>query len=168
MSGQAVGTGSGTSGQTLLLVRWILIIATAYLILYRNPVRIISPMVGLFLAGYLGSNLIVAGLLRHVRSQTLNTAIAVFDAILVSAALVLTQTNPADLLVLYFVVILIATLPESLALITAAAGLIAVGQLFEHVKIMPERFSICLYQRPGVAQQIEPIGFGKRRKFLLN
>ena len=129
MSGQAVETGSGTSGQTLLLVRWILIIATAYLILYRNPVRIISPIVGLFLAGYLGSNLIVAGLLRHVRSQTLNTAIAVFDAILVSAALVLTQTNPADLLVLYFVVILIATLPESLALISAAAGLIAVGQL---------------------------------------
>ena len=116
--------------QTLLLVRWVLIIATAYLILYRNPVRLISPMVGLFLAGYLGSNLIIAFLLRRVRSQTLlNTGIAVFDAILVSVAIVLTQTRPGDLVVLYLVVVLIATLPESLALVTAAAALIAAGQL---------------------------------------
>jgi len=130
MSQQTVPKPIGTTGQTLLLVRWILIIATAYLILYRNPVRIISPMVGLFLAGYLGSNLIVAVLLPRVRSQTLNTAIAILDAILVSAALALTQTKPADLLILYFVVMLIATLPESLTLVTAAAGLIAVGQVF--------------------------------------
>jgi hypothetical protein len=129
MSQQPGHKAIGTSGQTLLLIRWTLIIATAYLILYRNPVRIISPMVGLFLAGYLGSNLLVAVLLRRIRPQTLNMAIALVDAILVSAALVLTQANPANLIILYFVVMLIATLPESLALVTAAAGLIAGGQL---------------------------------------
>src|SRR5207249_3868027 len=40
---------------------------------------------------------------------------------------------------------------------------IAVRQLFEQVKIMCERLSICFYQRPGVAQQIDPVGFGKPR-----
>jgi len=87
-------------------------------------------MVGLFVAGYLSSNFIVAFLVRRIRSEAmLNMGIALFDTIVVSVALLLTQTHPADLLVLYFVVVLIATLLESLALVTAAAALIAVGQV---------------------------------------
>jgi cytochrome c oxidase subunit 3 len=41
-----------TSGHNMLLVRWVLIIATSYLLLFTQPSGGISPSVGLFIAAY--------------------------------------------------------------------------------------------------------------------
>src|SRR5258706_7944650 len=84
--------------QTLLLLRWLLIIATAYLVLFHRggePRNL--QLIGLFLAGYLASNLIVAAVLRRVRSERLlEMGLVVFDAVAVAAALLLTRSGSSD------------------------------------------------------------------------
>lgn len=115
---------------TLLLLRWVLIVATAYLLLFHRASGSTSFVTNLFLAAYLASNLVVAALLRRSRSRTLlEMGVAVFDAGAVSLALLVTNDFSADFFLLYFVVILIAAITERLAFVVATAVLISILHL---------------------------------------
>ncbi|HSD10028.1 MAG TPA: HAMP domain-containing sensor histidine kinase [Candidatus Binatia bacterium] len=117
--------------QTILLLRWVLIVATAYLLLFHHARLQASPAVAVFLAGYLGSNLVVAALLRHRGSQkALEMGIAVFDAAALSVALFLTKDFSADFFFLYFVVIFLAALTERLAFLIVMAVVISLLHLY--------------------------------------
>ena len=117
--------------QTLLLLRWTLIIATGYLLLCRPDDSVPLSVVYLFLAGYLASNLFVAVLLRRARSQQLiEMGLVVFDAIAVSVALLLTKNGSSDFFVLYFVVLFIATLSDRPEVVAATAVLITILHLY--------------------------------------
>jgi signal transduction histidine kinase len=117
--------------QTVLLLRWVLIIATAYLMLFHRPLSETPPIVALFVAAYLGSNVIAGRLLARSRNpRTLEPAIVLFDAIAVSLALLLTQEATSDFFLLYFVVMFIGSLSERLELVLATAFLIAVLHIY--------------------------------------
>ena len=110
--------------QTLLLLRWVMIIATGYLLLFFHPVGSRRPVVGMFLAAYLASNFVFAALLRRVRRpQLLEMAIVLFDSSAVSVALLLAQSGSSDFFLLYFFVIFLATLSERVELVAVAAAL---------------------------------------------
>jgi signal transduction histidine kinase len=117
--------------QTLLLLRWTLIIATSYLLLARPADNVPLQVVYLFLAGYLASNLAVAVLLRRAHSQQLiEMGLVVFDAIAVSVALLLTKHGSSDFFLLYFVVLFIATLSDRAEVVGATAILITILHLY--------------------------------------
>src|SRR5882672_11965414 len=79
--------------QTILLLRWALIVATSYLLLFHHPLRETSSFEKIFLAGYLGSNLLAAALIRRSLPQKwLVPGIAAFDAAAVLLALVVTHS----------------------------------------------------------------------------
>jgi signal transduction histidine kinase len=109
-------------GQTILLLRWVLIVATAYLLLFHQAHLQAPPVISVFLAAYLASNLVVAALLRRIRShKRLEMGIAVFDAAALSVALFLTKDFSTDFFLLYFVVIFLAALTERLSFLVVIA-----------------------------------------------
>jgi signal transduction histidine kinase len=117
--------------QTILLLRWVLIVATAYLLLYNHARLQAPPVVSVFLAAYLASNLAVAALLRRMGSQKqLEMGIAVFDAAALSVALILTRDFSTDFFLLYFVVIFLAALTERLAFLVVIAVVISLLHLY--------------------------------------
>jgi signal transduction histidine kinase len=115
---------SARQHQTLLLLRWVLIIATGYLLLFYHPAGSRRAVVGAFLAAYLASNFVVSALLRRVkRTQLLEMAIVLFDSSAVSTALWLAHSGSSDFFLLYFFVIFLATLSERVELVAMAAAL---------------------------------------------
>ncbi len=122
---------SSTVEATILLLRWALIIATAYLVLFHRPISETPPLVALFIAVYLGSNLAVGFLLRRIRTtRLLLIGVVLFDTLAVSIALLLTQKATSDFFLLYFVVMLIGTLTENLTSVLVAALLISLVNLY--------------------------------------
>jgi signal transduction histidine kinase len=110
--------------QTLLMLRWVLIVATGYLLLYFHPVGGRLPVVGAFLAAYFASNFVVAALLRRVkRPRLLEMGIVLFDSAAVTLALFLAQSGSSDFFLLYFFVIFLATMSERVELVATAAAL---------------------------------------------
>lgn len=119
-----------TQDQTIVLLRWVLIVATAYLMLFHRPLSETPPIVAVFIAAYLASNLIVGYLMPRVRSQRLfQTGIVLFDTLTVSAGLLLTQSAVSEFFVPYFVVMLVGTFTERLASVAGAAVLISLVHL---------------------------------------
>jgi signal transduction histidine kinase len=117
--------------QTILLLRWALIIATAYLVLFHRPISETPPLVALFIAFYLTSNLAVGAMLRRLRTTRVFLIVVVlFDTLAVSVALLLTQKATSDFFLLYFVVMLIGTVTESLASVLTAALLISLVHVY--------------------------------------
>ena len=103
--------------QMILHLRWVLIVATGYLLLFPHGDHPASSIVHIFLAGYLASNLVVAALLRRSSSKWLTMGIALFDAAAVSGALLVGKGFSNDFFLLYFVVILLATQTERLGFV---------------------------------------------------
>ncbi len=116
---------------TLLLLRWVLIIATSYLVLFSRPLEAAPPSVGLFVAAYLGSNLLLTTLMRRLRSwQWLDITLVLFDTIAVCTGLALSANASVDFFPVYFLVVFIGALTERLRLVVGAAVLISVVHLF--------------------------------------
>jgi signal transduction histidine kinase len=120
--------------RTVLLLRWVLLVATAYLLLFRDAHHAgprLSTFEGTVVAGYFATNFAVAELFRRVaRRDWLVTAIAAFDAAAVSIALAAAKDFSADFFLLYFIVILVAAQAERLGVAVAVAagiGLLHIG-----------------------------------------
>lgn len=111
--------------RTVVLLRWVLLVATAYLLLFRDSHHA-GPRLSLFegsvVTAYFATNFVVAALFRRVRRDWLVTAIAVFDAAAVSIALAAAKDFSADFFLLYFIVILVAAQAERLAVVVVVAG----------------------------------------------
>jgi signal transduction histidine kinase len=138
-------------GKTILLLRWVLIVATAYLLLFHHARLQDSPFVAMFLAGYLGSNLVVAALLRRGSfRKELEMAVAVFDAAALSLALFLAKDVSASFFLLYFVVIFLAALTERLVFLIAMAVLIS----FLHVYATVDTLSVMGFLASGAPIRI--------------
>lgn len=121
----------------LLLLRWVLIVATTYLVLFHGALRENPMLVGPFLALYLASNLVVSALLGRVRSQKrLVMGIALFDTVSVSIALSLTRGVSSDFFILYFAVVFIATLTDRIAVVATTAGVIGLFHLYTTSRIL--------------------------------
>jgi signal transduction histidine kinase len=119
-----------TSRHNIVLVRWVLIIATSYLLLFAQPSGAVSARVGLFVAAYLASNLALSGLLPRLYSRRrFDIAVVLFDTVAVSIAILLTRDSGSDLFPIYFLVVFLGALTQRLTLLVAAAVLISVVHL---------------------------------------
>jgi len=111
---------------TVVLLRWVLIIAFSYLLILDNSVhRVAFPLV-ILIAVALGSNLVVGRLPEHWTSKALfDFGIVLFDAAWVTLGLIWAPQASSDLFLLYFLVIFIAAMGESLVTIVGSAALVS-------------------------------------------
>lgn len=136
----------------VLLLRWVLIIATSYLVLFSRPVRPLG--VDLFVAAYLASNIALRALLPRMPSEYFfDAAVVVFDASMVSIGLALTGTASSQFFVMYFVVVFLSALTERIELVVGAAVLVSATHLYGTA------------QFTGVAPLLSP-GYALRVPFL--
>lgn len=120
-----------SKGQVIVLLRWVLIIATSYLVLFSRPLGDVPPSAGLFVVLYLASNVVLTELLpRLSESSHLDWAIVVMDTVALSIAMILTQHASSEFFVLYFVVVFLSALTERIGLVAIATLLIATAYLY--------------------------------------
>ena len=119
----------------IVLLRWVLIITTSYLVLFSRPLSEVSPAVALFVAAYLGSNVLLTEWLPRLRSAAvLEWTVVAIDTIALTFALALTGRGSGDLFVLYFAVLFLSALSERIGLVVGAALLITVANLYTVVQ----------------------------------
>jgi signal transduction histidine kinase len=119
----------------ILLLRWVLIVTTAYLVLFSRPLEEITPLVALFVAAYLGSNVLLTEWLPRLGSAAkLEWTVVAIDTVALTLALALTGGGGGDLFVLYFAVLFLSALSERIGLVVGAALLITVANLYTVVE----------------------------------
>jgi len=119
----------------IVLLRWVLIVTTSYLLLFSRPLSEMSPTVALFVAAYLGSNVLLTEWLPRLRSAAvLEWTVVAIDTVALTVALALTGSGTGDLFVLYFAVLFLSALSERIGLVVGAALLITVANLYTVVQ----------------------------------
>ncbi len=130
-SNAAYPIGALHQAHAIVLLRWVLIVATSYLVLFSRPLSEVTPAVALFVAGYLASNVVLTELLPRLRSPAvLDWVLIVVDTAALSVAVVLTDSSSSDLFVLYFAVLFLSALSERIGLVVGAALLVTVAHLY--------------------------------------
>lgn len=109
--------------ETMLLLRWVLIIATAYMMLFSGDGQPAPTSVSLFVAAYFASNVVLSAMLarRGYASRALTAGIVVFDTAAICFGLALTTNVSRDFFVLYFIILFLAALTERVGLVVLAA-----------------------------------------------
>ncbi|MDX2169727.1 MAG: ATP-binding protein [Deltaproteobacteria bacterium] len=125
---------------SVVLLRWVLIVATSYLVLFSRPLSQVTPTIALFVAAYLASNVALTELLPRLRSAAvLEWTLMAVDTAALTLALSLAGSGSNDLFVLYFAVLFVCALSERLGLVVGAAVLITVVRLY----------TVAHYEGPG-------------------
>ena len=123
--------GAVHQAHAIVLLRWVLIVATSYLVLFSRPLSEVTPTAALFVAGYLASNVALIELLPRFRSPAvLEWLLILVDTVALSVAVILTDSSPSDLFVLYFAVLFLSALSERIGLVVGAALLVTVAHLY--------------------------------------
>ncbi|MBI3786459.1 MAG: HAMP domain-containing histidine kinase [Deltaproteobacteria bacterium] len=124
----------------VLLLRWLLIAATAYLVVFSRPLSQLPPTVGLFIVLYLGSNLLLPLIApRFGTTQALDIIVVLFDVLAISIGLSLCRDSSADFFPVYFLVVFVGALSERLGIAVGAAVLISVIHLSTLARFMTVR-----------------------------
>ena len=119
--------------RAFLLLRYTLIIATAYLLLAEQQFAALSPLGALLIALALASNVALAQLPRRVTdSMRFAVALIVFDTAWVTGALLISGRFSTDFYLLYLLVLLLAAIGEDLRLIAVASCVVCAAYLFGH------------------------------------
>lgn len=118
-------------GQAVLLLRWVLIIATSYVVLFTQPSSEVGVAAALFVALYLASNVALGSALPYVQKHRFfDIGIVLLDTIAVTIGLALTHGASSDFFLLYFVVMFLGALTERLGVVVGAAVLISVVHMY--------------------------------------
>ena len=113
--------------QIVYLLRWVLIIASAYLFLFSLQTLTTPPALALLLAVALLSNLLLPYFpQRWVERPAFDVALVIFDTLWVSLGAFLTHNLSGDFFLLYFLIILLAVVGERLGVIAFGAAIIGV------------------------------------------
>ncbi len=117
-----------TKKATVILLRWVLIIAFSYLLLLDASVAAqVHPRVVLLIAFALASNLVISHMPEVWTDRPLfDFGIVLFDASWVTLGLIWAPKVSSDLFLLYFLVIFVAAMGESLLTIVASAAVVGV------------------------------------------
>lgn len=137
----AVDEGSnllGTKKRVVLFLRWVVILATSYLLVFASRESTGNPVISLYVALFLATNL-VAGAFpeRWFDEPWLEGLLFVFDTLWISAGMVLAGEVGTDLFLVYFSVLFLAALGESLQMIVGGCLLIAVLYLLVLLQTKP-------------------------------
>jgi len=113
--------------KTVVLLRWVLIIASAYLLLFGPDGPSVEASRALFIAFVLASNVLLNQLPdRWLQSRTFDMALVLFDTSWLTVSLGWSPQSSDDFFMLYFLVLFVVALGESLPMIVASATLITV------------------------------------------
>lgn len=119
------------SGHSLVMLRWVLIIAIAYVVLFSHPLTQMAPIAAVFVALYLGSNIVLAEMMRRRLYQGwLEWFVVGLDVVAITVAIYLTGEGSGDLFVLYFVVLFLSALADGVLLAVGAALFIGAAHLY--------------------------------------
>jgi signal transduction histidine kinase len=130
-SNAAYPIGALHQAHAVVLLRWVLIVATSYLVVFSRPLSAVTPTQALFVAAYLASNVALTELLPRLRSPAvLDWLLIIVDTAALSVAVVLTDSSSSDLFVLYFAVLFLSALSERIGLVVGAALLVTVTHLY--------------------------------------
>ena len=125
-----------TKKNTVVLLRWVLIIAFSYLVVLGAPLSKAQVPLVLVIIGVLVSNLIVARMPdAWTATPVFDIAVVLFDSAWVTLGLVWAPHASGDLFLLYFLVIFVASMGESLGTIVGSAILVSLvysGMLSYH------------------------------------
>jgi len=114
---------------TVVLLRWVLIVAFSYLLLLEDSTIRINSRPILLIAAALTSNLIVGRIPKTwVERRLFDFCIVLFDAAWVTVGLIWVPDASSELFLLYFLVIFVAAMGESLLTIVACAA--AIGLVY--------------------------------------
>ena len=117
--------------QTVILLRWLLIIATSYLMLFSRPLQQTPAAVVVFVALYGASNLVFSRWgSRWTVAPLSHGAVVVFDILVVCLGLALSGGTSSDFFVVYFVILFLSALTERLGFVAGAALLISAAHLY--------------------------------------
>jgi signal transduction histidine kinase len=117
--------------RAFLLLRYTLIIATAYLLLVEEGLRL-PPLFSILLVVLaLASNVAIASLpTRTLRAPYFGPAIIAIDTLWITLALLVSQRFTAEFFFLYFFILLLAAIGENLWLIAVAAVAVCCAYLY--------------------------------------
>jgi hypothetical protein len=112
---------------TVTRLRWLLILALAYLLLFHTDKALTMQGLLAFVAFYMASNLVVGALPESVFNHPwFDRLLILFDTVAVSGALIFTQLPVQNLYLFFFLIILLTTLGKGLKGIVAN-GVIIIG-----------------------------------------
>ena len=96
--------------KTVLILRWLLVISTAYIILFSNGVPGLLSLETILIAILLGSNCILWRLpARFVAWDHFDHLVIILDTTLVSFCLYITQSVETDFYPVYLLIIMVTT-----------------------------------------------------------
>jgi len=117
--------------RAFLLLRYTLIIATAYLLLVEEGLRPPPVLSILLVVLALASNVAIASLpARTLRTPYFGPAIIAIDTLWITVALLVSQRFTAEFFFLYFFILLLAAIGENLWLIAVAAVAVCCAYLY--------------------------------------
>ena len=117
--------------RAFLLLRYTLIIATAYLLLVEEDLRMPPVPAMLLIVLALASNVVIATWpSRFVNSPAFGPAIILADTVWITVALLISGRFNAEFFFLYFFVVLLAAIGENLWLIALAATAVCGAYLY--------------------------------------
>ncbi len=133
----APAEGTPEAAQAVLLLRWVLIIATSYLVVFSRPLDQNPTSAALYVVAYFASNIFLAELQPCFRSQSaFDISIVLFDILMVSLGLALTGAATNEIYVVYFLVIFTSALTDRLLLVVGAAVLISIAHLYTESRLV--------------------------------
>jgi signal transduction histidine kinase len=128
-------------------LRWLLIVATSYLVIFSRPLNETEPLAAVYVAFYLATGLFWRPIRSRFRSpERLIGAVILFDVLAVTVGLLIAGQTSGMFFGLYFLVILISVLGQSLTLVllaSLAVGVVHVGMLSAFVE--PKQLLLAQY-----------------------
>jgi signal transduction histidine kinase len=122
----------GESGsRPFLILRYTLIVATGYLLLVERSFELPDPGICLLIVVALASNVVIAQLPPPVTARrSFSAAVILGDTIWITSALLYSHQFEADFFYLYFFVLLLAAIGESLQVIALTAVVVCAAYLY--------------------------------------
>lgn len=115
----------------LVCIQWFVVIATAYLIIFRSGQIAQDPLTYLIVLVAFGSILALQRMPPSIFDHSMSaTILVIVDTILISTAITLNRESPWDLLLLFFFAIFIAAIGESLLQIVTGCIALSVISIF--------------------------------------
>jgi signal transduction histidine kinase len=121
-------TGNTVMGkkQTVVLLRWVLIIAFSYLLLLDAAATTVRPRLVVLIALALASNLVIGRMPdQWADGRPFEFGVVLFDAAWVTLGLTWAPNISGDLFLLYFLVMFVAAMGESLLMIVGSAFVVS-------------------------------------------
>jgi signal transduction histidine kinase len=136
-SAQRAGLQDDARTGALILLRWVLIVATSYLVVFSRPLGDSPIAAGIFVATYFASNIILAAVLpRFPSRRAFDLCVVLLDAAMVTVGLTLSGAVTTEFYVMYFLVLFLSALTERLGLVVLAATLVSLLHLYAEGRLV--------------------------------